>query len=119
MYEWSTQAKCLREDPELFFTAGDGIRSRGQIEKAQEVCATCPVRTDCLTFALTTDAQYGIWGGTTPRERRGLRRRAGLASTPRRVVRRTLAELSQARDRVDETGTLRDAFDLPKGGDLR
>ncbi|WP_051549226.1 WhiB family transcriptional regulator [Nocardioides sp. URHA0032] len=103
MHEWSTDARCLHEDPELFFPRGEGSRAQRQIEAARVVCASCPVRGDCLAFAVTTDAQYGVWAGTTPRERRRLRRRAGLAASPRRVVRRTLAELSQARDQYDLT----------------
>jgi WhiB family redox-sensing transcriptional regulator len=97
-HDWSTEAICLQEDPELFFPSGDGGRAQGQIEMARSVCARCPVRSDCLTLALTTDAKYGIWAGTTPVQRRRLRRRAGLASTPRRVVRRTLSELSRAQE---------------------
>jgi WhiB family redox-sensing transcriptional regulator len=98
MTNWSADAKCQHEDPELFFPTSDGSRAQGQIDAARAVCDSCPVRRDCLDLALSTDAKYGIWAGTTPVERRRLRRRAGYASTPRRVVRRTLAELARARD---------------------
>jgi WhiB family transcriptional regulator, redox-sensing transcriptional regulator len=31
--------------------------------EAIAICAACPVRDDCLTFAVRTGQQYGIWGG--------------------------------------------------------
>lgn len=34
----------------------------------------CPVREDCLRYALLTSQRYGIWGGLTELERRGLRK---------------------------------------------
>src|SRR4051812_6370525 len=101
MDDWTARAKCLDENPDLFFPSGDGGRAQGQIERARLVCAGCPVRRECLDVALTTDAKHGIWAGTTPAERRRLRRRSGLASTPRRVVRRTLREISRAREGAD------------------
>lgn len=46
-----------------------------ELERAQalELCATCPVRDDCLDYAIRYD-EVGIWGGTTDRERRRIRR---------------------------------------------
>jgi WhiB family redox-sensing transcriptional regulator len=38
------------------------------------ICASCLVRDDCLTFAVRTGQQYGIWGGQ-----------------PERIVRRLIA----------------------------
>jgi WhiB family redox-sensing transcriptional regulator len=38
------------------------------------VCAECPVQADCLQFALATNQDSGIWGGTTEEDRRKLRR---------------------------------------------
>lgn len=58
-------------DPELFFPVGPGARL--QIAAAKRVCAACPVRQACLSFALHTDVD-GIWGGTTHAERAELRR---------------------------------------------
>jgi WhiB family transcriptional regulator, redox-sensing transcriptional regulator len=34
------------------------------------------VRDECLTFALERGLKYGIWGGTSERERRVLRKQA-------------------------------------------
>jgi WhiB family redox-sensing transcriptional regulator len=71
---WSAKAACLEADPELFFPNGEGKSSWPQIAEAKAVCAACPVRGYCLDFALRTDAQYGIWAGTTPRDRQSIRR---------------------------------------------
>lgn len=39
----------------------------------------CPVRNECLDYALTAEhGLYGMWGGTTPKERRVIRRRRRL-----------------------------------------
>jgi WhiB family redox-sensing transcriptional regulator len=45
-----------------------------QIAAAKAVCAGCDVRADCLEFAISTNQEYGIWGGTSEEERRVLRR---------------------------------------------
>jgi WhiB family redox-sensing transcriptional regulator len=44
------------------------------IEAAKAICATCPVQPECLRYAIETRQEYGIWGGTTEDERRGLRK---------------------------------------------
>lgn len=45
-----------------------------QIAKAKAVCADCPVVRACLEWALESNQQDGIWGGTDEGERRRLRR---------------------------------------------
>jgi hypothetical protein len=40
---------------------------------AKTVCETCPVRRPCLGYALAADERFGIWGGTSPKERRKVR----------------------------------------------
>jgi WhiB family redox-sensing transcriptional regulator len=39
------------------------------------ICRSCPVRTECLDWAVSTGQHEGVWGGMTPEERRRLRRR--------------------------------------------
>ena len=75
------RAACRNEDPELFFPVSDiGRANRKQIAKALAVCHRCPVETDCLNWALDTGQDHGIWGGTTERSRRDLKRqRQGAA----------------------------------------
>lgn len=68
--EWHAGAACRDEDPELFFPAGRGGRPTDrQIEEAKAVCAPCPVRSDCLQWALDGEPVEGVWGGTTESER--------------------------------------------------
>jgi hypothetical protein len=38
-------------------------------EEARALCMTCPVRDECLDYALDTGETEGIWGGLTPEER--------------------------------------------------
>jgi WhiB family redox-sensing transcriptional regulator len=73
-YGWRAQALCRDTDPELFFPIGTTGAALVQIEHARAVCRQCPVQADCLDFALTTNQDSGIWGGTSEEERRVLRR---------------------------------------------
>ena len=40
------------------------------------ICRGCPVSAECLEWALETRVRYGIWGGTTERERRRMLRKS-------------------------------------------
>ena len=73
-YGWRAEALCRDTDPELFFPIGTTGAALVQIEQARAVCRQCPVQADCLDFALTTNQDSGIWGGTSEEERRVLRR---------------------------------------------
>lgn len=66
---WHRDALC-KEHPELDF-----FPARGEPTTAQKaLCARCAVRSDCLAEALSNpDARFGIWGGTSERERRAIR----------------------------------------------
>lgn len=78
---WRRAAACLDEDTDLFFPIGSTGLAADQITRAKAVCATCPVRSSCLKFALTSGQEFGVWGGCDEDERRLLRRqwRAGVA----------------------------------------
>ena len=52
-------------------TTGPAIE---QIETAKSVCRQCEVQRECLEYALATNQDSGIWGGTSEEERRALRR---------------------------------------------
>lgn len=73
--EWRHEAACVGEDPELFFPIGSTGPALEQIEAAKQVCNRCPVRTECLEFALDTNQDSGVWGGTSEDKRRTARRR--------------------------------------------
>ncbi len=69
---WRDQAACAGSDLELFFPAGEDEESAAP---AKAICAICPVREDCLNYAISTNQPEGVWGGMTGPERRRLRRR--------------------------------------------
>ena len=71
---WRESAACRFFDTELFFPIGKAGRAIAEIQRAKAICATCPVRQPCLTFALDTHQGYGIWGGYDEDERRLLLR---------------------------------------------
>ena len=75
-------AACKGEDPELFFGPDAEFVSARQVreEKARAICARCPVRPDCLAYALDTGQAYGIWGGASEDDRRAMRRQRRRAS---------------------------------------
>jgi len=73
-YSWRSQALCRDTDPDLFFPVGTTGAALVQIEQARAVCRECPVQSDCLDFALATNQDSGIWGGTSEDERRMIRR---------------------------------------------
>ena len=69
---WRSEAACGQLPKDLFFPPGNSDVTRADEERAKEVCAVCPVRSQCLEFALENDERFGVWGGTTPNERRAL-----------------------------------------------
>ncbi|HEY9376096.1 MAG TPA: WhiB family transcriptional regulator [Jiangellaceae bacterium] len=77
--DWRHVAACRDEDPELFFPIGNTGPALLQIEEAKSVCRRCPVREECLQFALETGQDAGVWGGLSEDERRALKRRNARA----------------------------------------
>ena len=73
--DWRDQAACAESTgTKLFFPVGVTGPAEVQIRQAKAVCGECPVKSECLDFAITTNQEYGIWGGTSEEERRVLRR---------------------------------------------
>jgi WhiB family transcriptional regulator, redox-sensing transcriptional regulator len=72
---WAAQGACRHSDPELFFPVSSAGPAAGQVARAKMVCADCPVKPQCLEFALQSGQDFGVWGGTTESERRAMRRR--------------------------------------------
>lgn len=67
--DWRTLGLCGQKDPDLWFAVG-----ALEHKVAKSICQRCPVRTECLRYALEEPVDHGIWGGLTERERRRLRR---------------------------------------------
>jgi WhiB family redox-sensing transcriptional regulator len=70
------QAACATTEPELFFPLYT-VGGNGELHEAlaKQVCQRCPIRNECLEFALHTGDDWAILGGMTPAERRALKRR--------------------------------------------
>lgn len=65
---WATDAACKGMNPEWFFP------ERGQESpNTARVCRGCPVRMECLMWAIENNETHGWWGGAAPRLRRRLR----------------------------------------------
>jgi len=67
--DWRQAAACRDLDPDLFFPEGTAGPALRQADQAKRVCQACPARTPCLRFALRHSLGFGIWGGTTEKER--------------------------------------------------
>jgi WhiB family transcriptional regulator, redox-sensing transcriptional regulator len=84
MADWRHDAICRDEDPELFFPIGEEHTSnkaptgpvQAQQAEAKTVCRRCPVVTDCLAWAIESGQDFGVWGASTPEERRAFKRRS-------------------------------------------
>lgn len=66
---WEEDAACRETDPDLFFPE-EGAPNPGVVR----ICEGCPVRVECLEFALREDIKYGLWGGLSWAERKRLKR---------------------------------------------
>ena len=72
---WRADAACRDADPELFFPEAGISSTRTQVKAAKLICRGCPVSATCLSWALASGQQAGIWGGLTEDERHRLHRR--------------------------------------------
>ena len=75
---WQDGALCAQADAEAWFP-----EKGGSVKAPKKICGACPVRADCLEYALENRFTYGIWGGLTERQRRAIladrERAAGLS----------------------------------------
>lgn len=85
-YTWRRSALCRDTDPELFFPIGTTGQALLQISRAKEVCCECPVKFECLDFAMETNQDTGIWGGTSEEERRQMRREVAARARAARLA---------------------------------
>lgn len=80
--DWVGQAVCAQTDPEIFHPVkGNSARP------AKRICAGCPVRAECLEYALRHH-DTGVWGGFSDRERGKLKRGHNPLRGPGRPHRR-------------------------------
>lgn len=84
MLNWMILAKCRGADREQFFPVGLDSTAKEQMSEStaaqvehvkRTYCGRCFVKTECLDYALAQRSHDGIFGGTTPQERRKIRQR--------------------------------------------
>ncbi|MEU2402772.1 WhiB family transcriptional regulator [Streptomyces rubiginosohelvolus] len=120
---WMRDGACRNPfiDPDTFFPTGETGPWTAAIDEAKSICAWCPVRGKCVSYALDTRQADGIWGGLTANERgRILRQQARnpgmtIAQARASLRRLPLADMFDARvDRRDDGHTMW----LPSGTSL-
>jgi WhiB family redox-sensing transcriptional regulator len=78
---WQPLALCRGNHSHLFFppstTERKDERERREV-RAKSICGVCPVKAQCLDYAMTIREPYGIWGGLTEAERRTVLARAAV-----------------------------------------
>ncbi len=80
---WQTTGLCRGNHSYLFFPPSTVERKdeRERREaKAKAICAVCPVKVQCLEFAMKIKEPYGIWGGLTEADRRQVLAREAAAA---------------------------------------
>lgn len=65
---------CMGSDPDAWFPALNQGRTK-ELVNVRKLCMSCPVQKECLTYAVANPDLQGIWGGSSPRERRLIRLR--------------------------------------------
>ena len=84
--DWAPKAACRTQTPDELFVRG------AEQNKAKQVCAGCPVRTECLAEALDNQIEWGVWGGMTERERRALLRKRPNVTSWRVLLETAMAD---------------------------
>lgn len=73
--QFAPEGLCGQTDPDSFFP-----EKGGSAREAKQVCLACPVRVQCLEWALDNAEHFGVWGGLTEKERLRIRRRRADAA---------------------------------------
>lgn len=66
---WQDEASCAQIGGDVWYPDKGAVPFAGK-----RTCAACPVREECLEYALDNDEKWGTWGGLSPRERRKLKK---------------------------------------------
>jgi WhiB family redox-sensing transcriptional regulator len=62
------EAACVSSDTELFFSM-DPVHTK----MALAICDACPIRIQCLNFAVSSKIEYGVYGGWTAENRKRIK----------------------------------------------
>jgi len=72
---WQRRGSCRGPHATVFFPPPHFERKVERAvreSRAKEICADCPVSSECLDYALSIKEPHGIWGGLNEAERRSM-----------------------------------------------
>jgi len=72
--EWMASAVCSQIGGDMWFAEKSEWAT---VVQAKILCRQCPVRTQCLAYAMENNERFGVWGGLSPRQRRRLKSEYG------------------------------------------
>jgi WhiB family redox-sensing transcriptional regulator len=112
---WREEAKCADPsvypdhivDHEMFFPPRDAELYKPIADAAKAICKgrdlrpPCPVRTECLIYAIEREEEHGIFGGASHRERNALVRK--LASENKKLKAKSKATMT-LRQFIEKSG---------------
>lgn len=77
-----------QQAPDLYFPDEEDSKIGNyakQLNFIKKGCESCPIQRECAGYAIAAGEEWGIWGGTSPNERRAMRRRLGIPSRAERL----------------------------------
>lgn len=107
---WQRDAECAKPENKHL---QDNFFSSESAEKnaAKNLCFTCPVRKDCIKYALETNTIDGIWGGRSEGE---IRRTLSVNAEGNEIRRRRAPQCPYCGERTSRLKVK--VIDLPEGG---
>jgi WhiB family redox-sensing transcriptional regulator len=74
---WRAEARCRDVPTAVFYPVrGDSVL----VEVAKRICTGCPVKEECLRYAIEAGEVLGVWGGASAHDRREMRAEVRLAN---------------------------------------
>ena len=71
--DWQTHGLCRSLDSNIFFPPSQFEHKperEAREKRAKAICGECPVRGECIDWALSTKEPHGVWGGHSESERK-------------------------------------------------
>lgn len=72
---WQDRAACKGPQSSMFYPPPSFERREEKLEReaaAKAICHRCPVRGECLDYAIRIREPHGVWGGLSESERKAL-----------------------------------------------
>lgn len=90
--DWTPLAACRNGDADALFVQGAAQND------AKRICRSCPVKYECLAYALDHKIEFGVWGGLTERERRATLRRHPQVTSWRKMFEAAMKKTSNEKE---------------------